>query len=75
MVLEQLEPLKEYNIQDLQSLLSVGVVTQQEITFKVRFVDLINRYERENGTIKIINDDLDSTINSIKDQLNIYINE
>ena len=75
MVLEQLEPLKEYNIQDLQSLLSVGVVTQQEITFKVRFVDLINRYERENGTIKIINNDLESTINSIKEQLNIYINE
>jgi hypothetical protein len=74
LILEQLEPLKEYNTTQIQDLLNAGIVTREQFTMKVQFVDLINAYERENGTIRVIDNDFNRTIEIIKEQLINNIN-
>ena len=75
MILEQLEPLKEYNTEQITNFLSSGIISRNEMLLKVNFIKYINRYEREFGVIRVINNDFNTTVKLIENQLNIYINE
>jgi hypothetical protein len=73
MILDQIEPLKEYNTADIQTFFSSGVIPKEQLILKINFVDFVNRYERENGIIRVVGNDFEKSVNIVKEVIYSYI--
>lgn len=73
-ILNALEPLKEYSIEQIQSL--AGFIPQEDVVVKVYFNDFIRRYESELGKIVIAPEtDINELISKVKNKIYEYGNE
>lgn len=65
-VLKQLEPFKNKTIEQVESLYSAGLCSKTDVVLKVNFIDYVEEFERENGTVLVFGSEMPNPGDKIK---------